>query len=55
MINKDNTIWARQLIKCLLLSLDKIDNGNTWEERDYINEKIDKLNHELIELTVGSQ
>ena len=54
---KNQTIWARQLLKCISLSLDKVDKGNSWEERDYMMEKIDKLKNELMELTtkLGSQ
>ena len=46
------TGYARQIIISVLRCLDKIDKGNSWEERDYLNEKMEKLNHELRELTM---
>ncbi len=49
---ENKTEFARTLIKSIVCALDKIDRGNTWEERDYTNEKMEKLSHELVSLTM---
>jgi len=44
---------ARRYMKSINCSLDKIDKGNTWEEADYMKEKMDHLEKEIKRLTKG--
>ena len=46
----DKISYALKLMECIGISLDKLDNGSTVE-RDYLMEKVDKLKHELIQLS----
>ena len=41
------TEHARRYIKSINASLDKIDRGNTWEETEYMREKMDALKREV--------